>query len=667
MKFYANLIASRDKVEALSLIDKAIHLQQSYKSIQYTKEIPFLLAKVELLLDSKRDADAIVLLKQISTLDENKEIQDSFKIAILNGRAYQALKKYSQAQHYFDKAYTLLKNDNDSLEHTNEVSIKPLVSFEVIEGFLRMGDLYMELNEEKNNKVFHEKAIHRYLLAATIYNQLYLGEHYNDELYKSYNAINERLLQASLKDPSNQTILINVLNTIENNGSKLIWSKFVFNNQRQQLDVPKHFLHKEESIKAQLNFYQKQLLSTNKELDLDKIAIWKEKVFEFKNELNSIQDSIKLYSKAYYQFTINHFDIYKLQKNLHENEVILRYVQTAETLYVFSITKGTIKLQLIGNKTFISDELTIGLNKLKTRNQSYQKNVRTLKELLLPNSSYASYKKITIIPDGPLQYFPFEVLMMSEGMPSVSYAPSLLLYTDQQSIFPDLNQISLGAFSASNPDAMLASVSKEVNNITAIIKGKQFLKASKDQFLANANKFTILHLAMHSQIDDVHPEFSSLDFYGEKDNKLFISELYNETFKANMAVLSACDTGNGLYKDGEGVISLSRAFNYAGIPSTVMSLWKVDDHATAQIMEYFYIHLKKGEPKDEALKNAKLDYLKFTEDELLKHPYYWSGFVISGNTHPLFDTPNSWWWSLFILPLVPLIAYRKKLFQRFQK
>lgn len=66
----------------------------------------------------------------------------------------------------------ILKNDNDSLEHTNEVSIKPLVSFEVIEGFLRMGDLYMELNEEKNNKVFHEKAIHRYLLAATIYNQL---------------------------------------------------------------------------------------------------------------------------------------------------------------------------------------------------------------------------------------------------------------------------------------------------------------------------------------------------------------------------------------------------------------------------------------------------------------------------------------------------------------
>lgn len=157
------------------------------------------------------------------------------------------------------------------LEHTNEVSIKPLVSFEVIEGFLRMGDLYMELNEEKNNKVFHEKAIHRYLLAATIYNQLYLGEHYNDELYKSYNAINERLLQASLKDPSNQTILINVLNTIENNGSKLNLVKVcVLITNVNKLDVPKHFLHKEESIKAQLNFYQKQLLSTNKELDLVK-------------------------------------------------------------------------------------------------------------------------------------------------------------------------------------------------------------------------------------------------------------------------------------------------------------------------------------------------------------------------------------------------------------
>lgn len=114
-----------------------------------------------------------------------------------------------------------------------------------------------------------------------------------------------------------------------------------FNNQRQSIRCSQTFSSQRRVHKAQLNFYQKQLLSTNKELDLDKIAIWKEKVFEFKNELNSIQDSIKLYSKAYYQFTINHFDIYKLQKNLHENEVILRYVQTAETLYVFSITKGT--------------------------------------------------------------------------------------------------------------------------------------------------------------------------------------------------------------------------------------------------------------------------------------------------------------------------------------
>lgn len=80
---------------------------------------------------------------------KTKKSKNSFKIAILNGRAYQALKKYSQAQHYFDKAYTLLKNDNDSLEHTNEVSIKPLVSFEVIEGFLRMGDLYMELKRRE--------------------------------------------------------------------------------------------------------------------------------------------------------------------------------------------------------------------------------------------------------------------------------------------------------------------------------------------------------------------------------------------------------------------------------------------------------------------------------------------------------------------------------------
>ena len=224
----------------------------------------------------------------------------------------------------------------------------------------------------------------------------------------------------------------------------------------------------------------------------------------------------------------------------------------------------------------------------------------------------------------------------------------------------------IAAFSVSNSNSKLPKASVEVNSILKYFDGNALVNATKNDFLKLSNQFNILHLAMHTNINQVYPEFSSLNFYGETDNQLFISELYNEAFKANMVVLSACDTGNGFYENGEGVICLSRAFNYAGVPSTVMSLWKVDDEATAKIMTYFYQHLSEGETKDEALKNAKLDYLEITEDPLLKHPYYWSGFVVTGNTEALVESHN-YWWSLLLMPFVIVGVFRKRFVQFFKK
>lgn len=666
LKFYATFLEQNNKDKALYLLDKAISVQQNYKSTYYTKELPFLLVKADLLIKYKKIKEAVQLLEQIDKLDEKREVIESFKLNILKGRTNQELKKYTLAQYNFDHAFQLLKSDSSSLEQTTTFNkLKPLISFEVIEGFLSMGDFYMQLWKEKNEDYYLHEAMKRYLLVSEIYNQLYLGERYNNRLYKSYNAINERLLSCSVSISKNQNELVKVLNAIENNGSKLIWSKFVFNNQRQQLDMSEHFLNKEDAIKGQLNFYQKKLLAVDTN-DTDKISLWKEKVFEYKNELLKIQDSIKQNNKAYYQFNIKHFDVTDFQSSLGTDEVILKYVQTDDKLYLFQITKKELKLQFIADRAVIFGLLKTCLDRLKNRDNNYQNLFNTLKNLLLQGIPYSSFNKVTIVPDGALQYFPFEVLIMADEMPSVSYSSSLLLYDQQRSISNNSKNVVLGAFSASNPDAKLANVSEEVKGIVKILGGKTFFNASKNQFLESANQFNILHLAMHSHIDNINPEFSALDFYGKSNNQLYVSELYNEAFKANMAVLSACDTGNGFYENGEGVISLSRAFNYAGIPSTVMSLWEVDDEATSKIMSYFYTHLKNGEDKDEALKNAKFDYLENTNDNLLKHPYYWSGFVLTGNTEALFK-PNDYRWVLILLPILFLLLYRKRLFQFFKK
>ena len=528
-----------------------------------------------------------------------------------------------------------------------------------------MGDFYFQRYKDDQSKENIEKATHRYFLASKIYNQLYLGQRYNERLFTTYNAINERLLKLASVQPSHLDLLSEILNTIENNGSKLTWSKFVFNNQRQQLNVPKQLISQEENINAQLNFYQKALVNPQENSEA-KNVLWKEKIYELKNNLSNIQDSIKAQNKTYYQLKVQTFDIAGLQKSLKEDEGLLKYILTDNFLHSFLITKDQIKIMPATDKTKFLNALKTGLNSLKQRAPNHQISLMEMKALLFNQIDYQDYKKLTIIPDGALHYFPFEALVLDEKMPLLSYASSLFLYQEQKNAQSTFSTVKIGAFSASNIHSKLPRATEEINSILNIFEGTPFLNATKADFVINANEFNVLHLAMHSKINEVHPEFSSLDFYGENDNQLFISELYNESLNANLVVLSACDTGNGFYENGEGVICLSRAFNYAGIPSTVMSLWKVDDEATAIIMAYFYKHLKKGEAKDEALKNAKLDYLKNTKDELLKHPYYWSGFVITGNTDALVETHNYLIY-LSIFPLIIIGFFRKKLVQFFKK
>ena len=118
---------------------------------------------------------------------------------------------------------------------------------------------------------------------------------------------------------------------------------------------------------------------------------------------------------------------------------------------------------------------------------------------------------------------------------------------------------------------------------------------------------------MHTWLRDEQPLYARLVFQQTEDslhdNYLDASELYNMQLKARLAVLSACQTGMGELVRGEGIMSLSRAFAYAGCPSLVMSLWNANDQSTAGIMLDFYKELKQGCTIDGALRQAKLNVL----------------------------------------------------------
>lgn len=129
-----------------------------------------------------------------------------------------------------------------------------------------------------------------------------------------------------------------------------------------------------------------------------------------------------------------------------------------------------------------------------------------------------------------------------------------------------------------------------------------------------------------------------------------------------MVFLSACNTGEGFLEKGESVQSLANAFLNAGSKSVIMTLWKIPDETTPQIVGYFYRYLKHGMTKSEALRQAKLTYLKNQKDPQKRHPYFWAGFVLIGEDGPVdVGTTSSRLWyvlGIFLTIVFALILIR---------
>jgi CHAT domain-containing protein len=290
-------------------------------------------------------------------------------------------------------------------------------------------------------------------------------------------------------------------------------------------------------------------------------------------------------------------------------------------------------------------------------------------KLIRPVENSIAGNKVIIIPDEEIAYLPFDAFIKSkpdldqinyEGLQylvksytiSYGYSSSLIFSKDKNS----LKGMKVYAFS---PDYLnsfglsekgldyLRGTGKEIHAIYKYFKGKEYPgdQATESNFKSVMQYPAILHLAMHSLSDTVNSKYSRLIFDTQRDTvedgNLYDYEISLSRIKSPMVVLSACNTGTGTLYHGEGVMSITRAFILAGASSVIKTLWDVNDDAGAKIIASFYYHLSRGKEKDEALRLAKLEYLK-DSSPIYTNPYYWAAYQVMGDKSPVANNNKTW-------------------------
>ena len=294
-------------------------------------------------------------------------------------------------------------------------------------------------------------------------------------------------------------------------------------------------------------------------------------------------------------------------------------------------------------------------------------------KLIDPIRSFLVSDKICISPDNILSYIPFETIpsasssgksknyrdlryLMNEY--DISYTYSATLMAENMKKDRKINN-TLIAFAPSYPEPIniqsvtmsrqetqgmlndLPYARREAEFVAKLTNGKLYENgdASESVYKKESGKYDIIHLAMHTLLNDKDPMRSTLIFSHPMDTiddgYLKTYEVYGVPLKARMVVLSSCNTGAGLLLSGEGILSLARGFIYCGSQSVVMSMWEIEDKSGTEIVEKFYRNLKDGYSKSEALKKARISFLN-KSDLLRSHPYFWSSLVIYGNDTPLY-------------------------------
>jgi len=262
--------------------------------------------------------------------------------------------------------------------------------------------------------------------------------------------------------------------------------------------------------------------------------------------------------------------------------------------------------------------------------------------------SIAGKKRLLIVPDGVLANVPFESLTDDAGHYLLEkYA---VVYSQSASGSLMLQALALEAPAPAQDLLAFGDPVYDVSSLPPIPYTREevtgiarlFPESGREVFLGQAaseskvksgdlTRFGYLHFAAHASVDDANPARSGLVLSHEsgsaEDGILRAEEIARLRLNANLVVLSGCRTADGRLLEGEGLLAISRSFQYAGARAVVATLWNVDDISTAAFMKIFYGQIRGGQTPEVALRQAKLRIAN-GDPRLWRNPWFWSPFVL---------------------------------------
>jgi CHAT domain-containing protein/Tfp pilus assembly protein PilF len=442
--------------------------------------------------------------------------------------------------------------------------------------------------------------------------------------------------------------------------------------------IPDSILTREEKLRGNIHVIVHQM-----DLEKDKTnhARLADQLFRDQKAYRSLVETLEKNYPGYHDLKYSDKvpGIPVLQNLIGKESALLAYFTCDSSVYRFTILQKECTL----DKQNLSDleDLLIGMRKGITLrlDNVYREKAEKLGQLLIPSHLPDGIKKLVIVPDGGLSSIPFEALLYKQPDVNsekgewpfliqkfiISYAPSLAIWKNLN--LPQVvrsNNTSLLAFapvfskrieiaesesgdnSAVNRAAFpllapLRASRDEVSDIDFLFRQKGFTSdlrlfaEATERYLVSSDlkKYAYIHIATHGFVNEKNPGLSGLYFFPSHDslfdNILYLNEIYNLKLDAELVVLSACETGLGKMAAGEGILGFSRVFLLSGARNLLLSLWKVNDASTTELMTQFYkSHLENGIPLAESLRNAKLSLIR---NPPTSHPYFWAPFVLSGN------------------------------------